>query len=42
LGVSLRLANSDDSMIVLINPDGCQAYALPAALSGDLQGLFIP
>ena len=42
LGVSLRKANSDESTVVLIKPDGCEAYLLPAALHGDLEGLFIP
>jgi hypothetical protein len=42
LGVSLRKANSDESMVVLIKPDGCEAYLLPTALHGDLEGLFIP
>ncbi|HEX7394295.1 MAG TPA: hypothetical protein VF313_05155, partial [Anaerolineaceae bacterium] len=42
IGVSLRMTNSDESTIVLIKPDGCQAYLLPAALHGDLEGLFIP
>ncbi|RPI31266.1 MAG: hypothetical protein EHM70_11895 [Chloroflexota bacterium] len=42
LGVSLRQANSDESMIVLIKPDGCEVYMLPIALHGDLEGLFIP
>ena len=42
LGVSLRKANSDESTVVLIKPDGCEAYLLPANLHGDLEGLFIP
>ncbi|HEX7568065.1 MAG TPA: hypothetical protein VF355_05810, partial [Anaerolineaceae bacterium] len=42
LGVSLRKANSDESTVVLIKSDGCEAYLLPAALHGDLEGLFIP
>ena len=42
LGMSLRKDNSDESTAVLIKPDGCQAYSLPADLNGDLQGLFIP
>ncbi len=42
LGVSLRKANSDESMVVLIRPDGCEAHLLPTALHGDLEGLFIP
>jgi hypothetical protein len=29
-------------MVVLIKPDGCQAYLLPPALHGDLEGLSIP
>ena len=41
LGVSMRKANSDESMVVLIKPDGCIAYLLPA-LHGDLEGLSIP
>jgi Tol biopolymer transport system component len=42
LGVSLGKANSDESTIVLIKPDTCEAYLLPAALHGELEGLFIP
>ncbi len=42
LGVSLRKPNSDESMVVLIRPDGCEAYLLPAVLHGDLEGLFVP
>ena len=42
LGVSLRKANSDESTVVLIKPDGCETYLLPTALHGDLEGLFIP
>lgn len=42
LGVSLQKANSDESTIVLLKPDGCEAYLLPNALHGDLEGLFIP
>lgn len=42
LGVSLRKANSDESTVVIIKPDRCEAYRLPAALHGDLEGLFIP
>jgi len=42
LGVSLRMTNSDESTIVLIKPDGCEAYLLPAVLHGDLEGLFTP
>lgn len=41
LGVSLRKANSDESMVVLIRPDGCETYLLPA-LHGDLEGLSLP
>lgn len=42
LGVSLSDPNSNVSRLVLLKPDGCEAYALPAALQGDLEGLFIP
>lgn len=42
LGVSLRKVNSDESVMVIIKPDGCEAYLLPTALHGDLQGLYIP
>jgi len=42
LGVSLRKPDSDESMVVLIKPNGCEAYRLPDALHGDLEGLFIP
>ena len=42
LGVSLGKANSDEATVVLIKPDGCEAYLLPAALHGNLEGLWIP
>ncbi len=42
LGVSLRMTNSDESTTILIKPEGCEAYLLPTALHGDLQGLYIP
>ena len=42
LGVSLRVADSDESRVALIKPDTCEAYLLPAALQGELEGLFIP
>ncbi len=42
LGVSLRQANSGESMFVILKPDVCEAYRLPAALRGDLEGIFIP
>jgi len=42
LGVSLRKANSDESTVLILKPDTCEAYLLPAALHGDLEGLFIP
>jgi hypothetical protein len=42
LGVSVGKANSDESTIVFIKPDGCEAYLLPTALHGELEGLFIP
>jgi hypothetical protein len=42
LGVSMGTANSDESTVVLIKPDGCETYQLPTALHGDLQGLSIP
>lgn len=42
LGVSLRQANTDESVMVIIKPDGCEAYLLPTALHGDLEGLYIP
>ncbi len=42
LGVSLRKTNSDESVMVIIKPDGCETYLLPDALHGDLEGLYIP
>lgn len=42
LGVSMRKANSDESMVILIKPEECKAYLLPAPLHGDLEGLYIP
>ena len=41
LGVSVENSNPDQSTFVLIKPDGCQAYLLPA-LHGQLEGLSIP
>ena len=42
LGVSLSNPNSSESTLVLLNPDGCEAYLLPTILHGDLQGLYTP
>lgn len=42
LGLSLRQADINESTTVLINPESCEAYLLPAALHGDLEGLYIP
>lgn len=42
LGVSLRKPDSDESTIVLVKPDECEAYRLPDSLSGELQGLYLP
>jgi hypothetical protein len=42
LGVSMGTANPDESTVALIKPDGCEAYLLPAALHGELEGLFVP
>ncbi|MCC6147220.1 MAG: PD40 domain-containing protein [Anaerolineaceae bacterium] len=42
LGVSLKGQNSTESTIVLIKPEGCEAYRMPSLLQGDLEGLFIP
>ena len=42
LGVSLKDQNSTESTIVLIKPEGCEAYRMPSSLQGDLEGLFIP
>jgi hypothetical protein len=41
LGVSLGDALTDSHSLVLVKPDGCEAYRLPG-LRGELQGLFIP
>jgi Tol biopolymer transport system component len=41
LGVSLGEVNTDEHTLVLVKPDGCEAYRLPD-LGGELQGLFIP
>ncbi|MGB7539482.1 MAG: hypothetical protein WBM17_13165 [Anaerolineales bacterium] len=42
MGISVRKANSDESTVIILKPDTCEAYRLPAALHGDLEGLFIP
>jgi WD40 repeat protein len=42
LGVSMGTTDPDVSTVALIKPDGCEAYLLPAALHGELEGLFIP
>ena len=42
LGVSMRKANSEELMVAIIKPDGCESYLLPADVHGDLEGLFIP
>jgi hypothetical protein len=41
LGVSLGNSNTEDRTVVLLQPEGCQAYLLPA-LHGDLEGLYLP
>jgi len=41
LGVSLQTTNPYESTLALIKPDTCEAYLLPAALNGELEGLFI-
>jgi Tol biopolymer transport system component len=42
LGLSLRKANSTESVLVLTKPERCEAYQASFPLKGDLQGLFIP
>ena len=42
LGLSLRKPNSSESRIVLVKPDGCEAYRSPDTLHGELQGLYLP
>ena len=42
LGVSLRDAFSDESTVILLDPNGCEAYRLPVSVHGDLEGMFIP
>ena len=41
LGVSLEQQGSGESTVVLMKPDGCEPYLLPA-LHGELEGLSIP
>lgn len=41
LGVSLITPETPDGVILLMQPDNCEAYILPA-LHGYLEGLFIP
>ena len=41
LGVSLLTPESQDGVIILLQPDGCEAYLLPS-LQGELDGLIIP
>jgi hypothetical protein len=41
LGVSLGNMNTNDRTVVLVKPEDCQAYVLPA-LKGDLEGLYLP
>jgi WD40 repeat protein len=42
LGVSISNPNSTESTFVLLKPDACEAYLLPATQQGQLEGLFIP
>lgn len=42
LGIRMRKAASQESTIILIKPDGCEAYGLPPTLHGEPEGLFIP
>jgi Tol biopolymer transport system component len=41
LGVSLMTPEVPDGQVILLQPDGCEAYILPA-LQGELDGLLIP
>jgi Tol biopolymer transport system component len=41
LGVSLATNSNGQMAVVLLKPDGCEAYLLPA-LHGELEGLSIP
>lgn len=41
LGVSLHQPESDDSVIVLVQPDGCNAYTTSISTHGDLESLYI-
>lgn len=42
LGVSLQKPDSNESTIVFVKTDGCEAYRLPDTLNGELQGLHLP
>jgi hypothetical protein len=41
LGVTLANGSVDEEVVVLVKPEDCQAYVLPA-LHGNLEGLFLP
>jgi len=41
LVASLRKTNSDESIVVLINPESCTSYLL-SGLKGEVEGVFIP
>ena len=41
LGISLQDTASAEASVVILKPETCEAYILPA-LDGDMQGLFIP
>jgi len=42
IGVSLRIHDSDELKIILLNPENCEVYLMPQAVHGELQGLYLP
>ena len=42
LGMSSQAPDSSESRMILVTPGGCEAYRLPDALHGEMQGLYLP
>jgi hypothetical protein len=41
LEIGIQDLNSNESTILLLKPDGCEAYRLPGVLPGELEGLMV-
>jgi hypothetical protein len=41
LEIGIQDLNSNESTVLLLKPDGCEAYRLPGVLPGELEGLMV-